>query len=158
MGSWEVVNNSPGWENEDEARKFFFSKRKGECHQTIALVTSRVLLVLQEYENKSRQMTVQDFGCSVVWSTPLHLYCITLTLRCELAVAGNGKSRHSMRLRSSEANSYKEKHIAIRATTTKISGFHTRKFSFQSPILTRTLSLSWKLSLRPQHREDKLAG
>lgn len=63
--------------------------------------------------------------------------------------AGDGKSQvfHvPMRLRSSETESYREKHIAIRTSTLKISGSRIRKFSSQLSMLTRALSLLWKLS------------
>lgn len=73
----------------------FFFKCKGEdLHMTVS-VTSRVLSALQEFEDKSCQMTVQDFCalCCLVRTLALMSYDVGLG---ELVVLAMASHRYSM--------------------------------------------------------------
>lgn len=125
----------------------YFFKRNGEGLQMTGSVMPWVLSVLQELNDKSCQMMVQDFGLfrCLVHTPVLVPYDVDLegrTCSCWRWQITGIPCSHTLAV----SDSYREKHIAIRTTTLKISGLHTRKFSFQLSMLTGALSLSRKLS------------
>lgn len=69
----------------------FFSTQAGE-YPNNGLVTSWLLSMLQELQEKCREMTFKIFAPAIVWSTPLRWYPVTLTSRHERAVVNDGKS------------------------------------------------------------------